>query len=62
MSCKFCDGQCACHVSPPCSFCVDHTECEICGQKVCIDKAEEVMDNKDGSKILICPDCLEAAE
>jgi len=50
--CKFCEGQC--------SFCTSHIECEICGQQVCEDKAEEVTDNSDGSKLLICPDCYDA--
>lgn len=62
MSCKFCDGQCACHISPPCSFCTEHIECEVCGQIVCADKTEEGMDIRDGSTISVCPDCMEAAE
>lgn len=62
MTCKFCEDQCACHINPPCSFCTDHMECEICGQRVCIDKTEEVINKTDGDKLLVCPDCQEAAE
>jgi len=58
--CKFCEGQCACHINPPCSFRESHIECEMCGQQVCADKTEEVTDNSDGSKLLICPDCYDA--
>lgn len=55
--CKFCDGGCACHVSPPCSFCVAHIECEICGQQVCEDMTEEIADSLDGTTFKVCPDC-----
>lgn len=58
--CDFCDGQCSCHINPPCSFCEGHVECELCGKKVCVDKAEEVMNKLDGSKILLCPICFDA--
>lgn len=59
MTCNFCDGQCACHINPPCSFCESHIHCEICGQLVCADKAVELYDNTDNSSILVCPDCAE---
>ena len=58
-ACKFCEGSCACHINPPCSFCTGHVHCEICDQLVCEDKAVEVQDKSDGSTILICPDCAD---
>ncbi len=59
MTCNFCDGQCSCHVNPPCSFCVTHVQCDMCGQVVCEDKVEEVVDKKDGTLLNICPDCAD---
>ena len=61
MSCNFCEECCYCHINPPCGFCIEHIECEICGQLVCLDKAVEVTDMSDGSKLTICPDCENAA-
>lgn len=57
MRCNFCEIQCTCHVNPPCSFCVDHVECELCGQLVCESETEEVVNELDGDKFLCCPDC-----
>jgi hypothetical protein len=59
MSCSFCEGQCSCHINPPCGFCTSHVECDICGQLVCEDKATEVTNKSDGNKITVCPDCEE---
>ena len=60
--CAFCDGGCACHLNPPCSFCTDHSECEICGQVCCTDKLEELKSQSDGSTILVCPDCVKGVD
>jgi hypothetical protein len=62
MSCKFCEGQCSCHISPPCSHCVTHVECEICGQQVCEDKTVLVMHGATEDRAWACPDCAERYE
>lgn len=59
--CNFCDGQCDCHLNPPCSFHEKHLECEICGQMVCEDNTAELTNTTTGEKILVCPDCEEAS-
>lgn len=62
MTCEHCDGQCSCHINSPCSFCESHMFCERCGELVCEDKAEEFTDSTDGSKLLLCPDCVEETQ
>lgn len=47
--CNECDGQCTCHIEPPCSFCVEHEECDVCGCVTC-EKDEDTG---------LCPTCKE---
>jgi len=46
------DG-CTCHINPPCSYCVSHAECDVCG---------EIVHNRDIREYLICVDCEEDQE
>ena len=55
--CNFCDGQCSCHLNPPCGFCETHEICEVCGQQVSTDTAAHTVDVVDGSERIFCPDC-----
>ena len=57
MVCKFCEKCCSCHISPPCDFCVEHIECDECGQLVCRDKAEEMTNTTTKETVFMCPDC-----
>jgi hypothetical protein len=56
VNCKYCEEHCSCHLTPPCSFCVTHIECDVCGGIVCKNEAIELM-GSDGDKIYICPEC-----
>jgi len=60
--CNFCDGQCACHINPPCGFHESHYECEICGQLVCEDKKVILHSNSDNDEIIVCPTCAKDME
>lgn len=42
---------CSCHISPPCSYCVSHSECSLCEDFFLIDDMTEFEDS------LICEDC-----
>lgn len=55
--CKFCEECCSCHIIAPCSYCIEHVTCDICGEKVCISNATVFTDALDGSSIYVCPDC-----
>lgn len=47
------DGCCSCHISPPCSYCVDTYECADCGARVEVAEQEEKAVNEE-----VCTDCL----
>ena len=53
MRCKLCDGGCACHISPPCSYCERHGICEGCGSPTCADGDAE------GYEACVCEACRE---
>ena len=36
MKCIDCDGFCSCHISAPCEYCQTHSECEECGDLICL--------------------------
>lgn len=35
------DGCCSCHISPPCDWCIAHSECDKCGKITHIDDMQE---------------------
>ncbi|MHA2279897.1 MAG: hypothetical protein ACXAC5_03345 [Promethearchaeota archaeon] len=47
-------GGCSCHICPPCSYCVSHSNCALCDQVVLNDDMVEFNDND-----WVCPDCAE---
>jgi len=56
MKCKYCEGQCICHVgNPPCSHCEKHLMCDMCGEIFCQDL--EDIDNP-----AVCSECMEKKE
>ncbi len=54
--CRFCEGQCSCHLNSPCSFCVSHITCERCKKVMCKEYAVEI---KGRNSTLVCLDCAE---
>lgn len=36
------EGCCSCHISPPCGYCTDHSDCEECGELTLSDDMIEV--------------------
>lgn len=49
------DGGCSCHTgNPPCSYCVDTTECSVCNTRVYADDCTE----REGE--MICNDCYQS--
>jgi hypothetical protein len=57
--CKSCDEECTCHITPPCSYCITHRYCDICGDVSCLSKMTVVMNQSDGDQKQICEDCME---
>jgi len=48
--CYDCGTECICCVTkPPCSFCIKHGECFVCGKKTC-----ETIKNADGKTLYAC--------
>lgn len=60
MTCPVCEYCCSCHISAPCSFCMTHSSCDICGTVTC--DLEDFINPSNGETYSVCSECLESGE
>lgn len=48
---------CSCHISPPCSYCIEKQECIECSELVHPDEASYIQATADDEYGLLCEKC-----